>query len=183
MIEFGKANHVTAATAAVAVEQVLAGVHQEAWFVIGVQRTQSHQSTTAEWPGRLPIMSLQIVQQRNLLFQLVESLTTHGLLASIGRIRQTRAEIPGKDGGCPQKVLAFDSGLNPAPQAESVAVVPIGARWMDRASVSDLCSAVLLARQISPAAIRSQACCRQCRLKCADGASQSGKIVKVFLHG
>src|SRR6516162_11722296 len=33
-------------------------------------------------------MSLQIVQQRNLLFQLVENLTTHGLLASMGRIRR-----------------------------------------------------------------------------------------------
>jgi hypothetical protein len=32
---------------------------------------------------------LQIVQQRNLLFPLVEGLTIHGLLASIGRIRQT----------------------------------------------------------------------------------------------
>jgi hypothetical protein len=42
-------------------------------------------------PGRLPIMRLQIVQQRNLLFQLVESLATHGLLASSGRIRQTAA--------------------------------------------------------------------------------------------
>ena len=35
----------------------------------------------------------------------------------------------------------------------------------------------------SPAAIRSQDCCRQWRLYCPDGASQSGKIVKVFLHG
>src|SRR6266481_8475548 len=89
VIEFDKANHVTAATTAVAVEQALAGVHQEAWFAIGVQRTQSHPSTAAEMSGRLPIMSLQIVQQRNLLFQLVESLATHGLLASIGRIRQS----------------------------------------------------------------------------------------------
>ena len=32
---------------------------------------------------------MQIVQQRNLLFQLVESLAIHGLLASIGRIRQS----------------------------------------------------------------------------------------------
>ena len=31
--------------------------------------------------------------------------------------------------------------------------------------------------------MRSQACCRQRKLKCADGASQSGKMVKVFLHG
>jgi len=35
----------------------------------------------------------------------------------------------------------------------------------------------------SPAAIRSQACCRQRKLRCADGASQSGKTVKLFLHG
>ena len=34
-------------------------------------------------------MRLQIAHQRNLLFQLVESLTIHGLLASIGRIRQS----------------------------------------------------------------------------------------------
>ena len=35
----------------------------------------------------------------------------------------------------------------------------------------------------SPAAMRSQACCRQRKLKGAAGASQSGKIVKVFPHG
>ena len=35
----------------------------------------------------------------------------------------------------------------------------------------------------SPAAMLSQACCRQRKLKCPEGASQSGKIVKVLLHG
>jgi hypothetical protein len=35
----------------------------------------------------------------------------------------------------------------------------------------------------SPAAMLSQACCRQCKLKGAHGASQSGKIVKVLLQG
>ncbi len=35
----------------------------------------------------------------------------------------------------------------------------------------------------SPAAMLSQACCRQRKLKCAEGASQSGKMVKVLLHG
>ncbi len=34
----------------------------------------------------------------------------------------------------------------------------------------------------SPLAMRSQACCRQRMLKGAEGASQSGKIVKVFRH-
>jgi hypothetical protein len=33
-------------------------------------------------------MGLQILQQANLSFQLVESLATHGLLASMGRIRR-----------------------------------------------------------------------------------------------
>ena len=59
--------------------------------MIFMQRAQSHPSAAAEWPRRLPIMCLQIVQQRNLLFQLVESLAIHGLLASIGRIRQSAA--------------------------------------------------------------------------------------------
>src|ERR1039458_10461082 len=35
----------------------------------------------------------------------------------------------------------------------------------------------------SPAAMRSQACWRQGTLKCAEGASQSGKMVKVLPHG
>ena len=35
----------------------------------------------------------------------------------------------------------------------------------------------------APAAILSQACCRQRKLKCPEGVSQSGNIVKVLLHG
>jgi hypothetical protein len=35
----------------------------------------------------------------------------------------------------------------------------------------------------APAAMFSQACCRQRKVKGAEGASQSGKIVKVLLHG
>jgi hypothetical protein len=35
----------------------------------------------------------------------------------------------------------------------------------------------------SPVAIRSHASCRQRRVYCPDGASHSGKIVKVFPHG
>ena len=87
-IVLDKANHVTATAATIAIEQALAGIHQEAGFVIAVQRAQSHQSTAAQLSGRLPIMRLQIVQQRNLLFQLVEDLATHGLFASSSRVRQ-----------------------------------------------------------------------------------------------
>src|ERR1017187_2603522 len=35
----------------------------------------------------------------------------------------------------------------------------------------------------APAERCSPACCRQRKLKCAEGASQSGKMVKVLLHG
>src|ERR1019366_8198139 len=79
----------TAAATAVAVEKVFVGIHQEAWFVISMQRTQPHPSATAERPRRAPIMRLQIAHQGNLLFQVVESLAIHGLLASMGRIRQS----------------------------------------------------------------------------------------------
>ena len=68
--------------------------------MIGMQRTQSHPSAASELPGRLPIMSLQIVQQWDLLFQFVKSLATHGLLASSGRIRriavQSQARMVGE---------------------------------------------------------------------------------------
>jgi hypothetical protein len=87
-IEFHKADQVTAAATAIAVEQVFDGIQQKARFAIRVQRTQAHHPAETESPHRLPIMSLQIVCQGNLLFQLVEILTTHGLLASMGRIRQ-----------------------------------------------------------------------------------------------
>ena len=69
-------------------------------------------------------MRLQIIQQGNLLFQFIESLAIHGLLASIGRIRQSAGQIPGKDGGCPQKVRVYGSGLHPAPHAEQSPLSP-----------------------------------------------------------
>jgi hypothetical protein len=87
-IVLDKANHVTATATAVAIEQALRGIHQEAGFVIAVQRAQSYQSTPAQLSGRLPIMCLQIVQKGNLLFQLLDGLATHGLLASSSRVRQ-----------------------------------------------------------------------------------------------
>jgi len=89
VIELCKANHVSAAATAVAVEKVFVGVHQKAWFVVPVQRAQPHPSTTTEWPRGVPVMRLQIAHQRNLLFQVVKISAIHGLLASMGRIRQS----------------------------------------------------------------------------------------------
>jgi hypothetical protein len=88
VIELGEADHITAAATAVAVEKVFVGIYQEARLVVSMQRAQPHPSAATEWPRRLPIMRLQIAHQGNLLFQVVESLAIHGLLASMGRIRQ-----------------------------------------------------------------------------------------------
>jgi hypothetical protein len=63
VVEFSESNHITAATAAVAVEQVLVGIYQEAGVTIRMQRTQSHPSAAAQGPSRLPMMGLHIVQQ------------------------------------------------------------------------------------------------------------------------
>lgn len=64
------------------------GINEEAWFVIFVQRAKSHPSAMTEWPRRMPIMRLQIFQQRNPPFQLIEGLAIHGLLASTGGIQE-----------------------------------------------------------------------------------------------
>ena len=182
VIEFGEANHVPAAATAVAVEKVFVGIHQEAWFVISMQRAQPHPSATAEWPRRVPIMRLQIAHQGNLLFQLVESLAIHGLLASIGRIRQSaprsQATMVGARKKCAPMAPAFTQQhtLSRRRCAHRRRVDGSGER-----DGSLQCGAACSTE--SPAAMLSQACCRQRKLKGADGASQSGKIVKVLLHG
>src|ERR1700732_1057422 len=89
MVEFDEANDVATAMAAIAVEQVLAGVNEKAGLMVGVQRTKPQEAAEADGPGLLPIVCLQILQQRNLLFQFIKRSSIHGLLASIRRIRQS----------------------------------------------------------------------------------------------
>ena len=182
MIEFGEANHVTAAVAAIAVEEVLERIHQKAWFMIFVQRAQSHDSTPAECSGRPPILGLQIVQQRNLLFQLVESLTTHGLLASMGRIRQSAPRSQARMVGNCKKCWCCTPALSQhhtlmSRRCTHRRTVDGSGKCVGSLQCGAACSAV------SPAAMCAQACCRQCKVKGADGASQPGKAVKVFRHG
>ncbi len=100
VIELGKANHVTAAATAVAIEEAFVVIDQEAWFVISMQRAQPHPPATAERPRRAPILRLQVAHQGNLLFQVVESFAIHGLLASIGRIRQSAPRSQATMVGC-----------------------------------------------------------------------------------
>jgi hypothetical protein len=127
-------------------------------------------------------MRLQITHQRNLPFQLVESLVIHGLLASIGRIRQaalrSQATMVGARKKCALMAPVFTQQhtLSRRRCAHRRSVDGSGER-----EGSLQCGAACSTE--SPAAMRSQACCRQRKLKSPEGASQSGKIVKVLPHG
>ena len=125
-------------------------------------------------------MSLQILQQRDLLLQLVGSFTTRGLLTSNGRIRynagRSQATMVGVWRRCWPRSLAQHHKLSSRRCAQWRTVDASGERD-GFLQCGTACSAV------SPATIRSQACCRQGTLKCPDGANQFGKTVKVFPHG
>jgi hypothetical protein len=147
-----------------------------------MQWTQPHPSAAAKWPRRLPIQHLQIAHQWNLLFQLNESLAIHGLLASMGRIRQTALRSQERMVGARKKCASIAPAFNQQNKLNS-------RRCTHRRRVegsgeragSLQCGAACSLG--SPAAMRPQASCRQYKLKGADGASQSGKIVKVLPHG
>jgi hypothetical protein len=122
VIEFSETNDVAAAATAVTVEEVFVGVHQEAWLVISMHRAQPHPSATAKWPRRAPILRVQIAHQGNLFFQLVESFAIHGLLASMGRIRQCAPRSQATMVGGRKKYAAIAptfSELHNAEQAQS----------------------------------------------------------------
>src|SRR5215467_2766312 len=91
MIKLSEADDISAVPAPVTVEKVMVRIDQEAGIVILVQGAQSHPAAAGEGPLRAPILRFQIRHERDLPFQFVESLASHGLLASMGRIRQSAA--------------------------------------------------------------------------------------------
>jgi hypothetical protein len=166
VIEFGKANHIATAATAVAVEQILVRIHEEARLMIVVQRAQPHPSAAAEPLNRSPIVGLQIVQQGNLLFKFVDCLSTHGLSASNGRIRrmalQSQARMVGEVER-PQPAACQSFAASRVPRcikrpAHRRTVDGSGDR--DGSATSGTASSQLLSAWRS----NSQACCRQWRL-------------------
>src|SRR5438105_2956293 len=182
MVEFDEANDVATATAAIAVEQVFVGVNEKAGLMVGVQRTKPQEAAEADGPRLLPIVCLQILQQRNLLFQFIKGSSSHGLLASIRRIRQTaprsQARMVGALRKCSPRAPAFNQEhtLSSRRHAHRRKVEGSGKR-VGSLQCGAACSTD------SPVAIRSHASCRQRRVYCPVGTSQSGKIVKVLLTG
>jgi hypothetical protein len=127
-------------------------------------------------------MRLQIAHQGDLLFQVVESLAIHGLLASMGRIRQSALRSQATMVGARKKRW-------PIPPAFTQQRTLSRRRCAHRRRVdgsgerdgSLQCGAACSTE--APAATFSQACCRHRKVKGAEGTSQSAKIVKVLLHG
>src|SRR5216684_2567970 len=70
-----KADQVTAALTAVTVEQILAGIDIERRPGIPVQRAESHELLSCGDAATGPVAPLQVLQQRNTLFELFQILT------------------------------------------------------------------------------------------------------------
>jgi hypothetical protein len=123
-------------------------------------------------------MCVEIIQNRNLAFQIVERLACHGLLAPSGRIRRhatkSQARMVGARRKCP--LLVQNHTLSSRRQHHR-RTVDGSANREGSLQCGAACSAG------SPALIRSHACWRHRKVKGANGISHSGKTVKVFRHG
>src|SRR5215471_3023563 len=97
--KFDEANQVTAALTAMAVEQVFAGIDVKRGPVLCVQRTESHELRSTADAASGPVAPLQILQQRNALFELFQILAHEADVPSRSRVKERQPAFPGKDGG------------------------------------------------------------------------------------
>jgi hypothetical protein len=67
--EFDETDDIAAAATAIAVEQAFDRIYQQTRPAVSVQRTQSYQTPASDAPGWLPMLTDQVIQQRNLLFE------------------------------------------------------------------------------------------------------------------
>src|ERR1019366_4308852 len=86
------------------VEQVPGWVHQKTGLVVAVQRTQSHEPPAGNAPGGVFMLPLQIVQQRNLLFECGHGRPDHGEIASRSRLRPAAGQSQARMVGARRKV-------------------------------------------------------------------------------
>src|SRR5713226_5658100 len=88
-----KADQVTAALTAVTIEQILAGIDIERRPGIRVQRAESHELLSRGDAATGPVAPLQVLQQRNTLFELFQVLA-HGLFSFLERAYERTGRIP-----------------------------------------------------------------------------------------
>jgi hypothetical protein len=97
--QFDKANQVATTPAAVTVEQVFSGIDVERGMSVLMQRTESRELGAGTDPMPSPLVPLQVLQQRNALFEPFEILA-HGVHSSFQRQGMNPGpQIPGEDGG------------------------------------------------------------------------------------
>src|SRR5579864_7212642 len=97
--KFDKPNQITAALAAVAIEQILAGISIERRPGFRVQRAETHKLLSRSNATGPPVAPLQVLQQRNTPFELFQILAHGGWCRFQFERKRWRAAFPGKDGG------------------------------------------------------------------------------------
>src|SRR5215472_1667882 len=165
VVQLDEADEIAATAAAIAVEQVLDRVHQEAGFVIEVQRAQSHQPPARNAPRWLPTLGLQVVQQGNLLLDGIHSRPDHGEFASHCSVRpaadQSQARMVGadkKDGQRNPMVFRLPYRLSSRRHAQRRRVAGSGKRW------GSLVCGTNCSQPLPWLTVASQACSRQRKL-------------------
>ena len=94
-----KANEVAAAAAAVAVKDILGCIDIERGMSLAVQRTASHEFVPGtNRPGN-PMVPPQVVQQRQVLFELFQILAHQAVSAPRLKSRGNPPSLPVEDGG------------------------------------------------------------------------------------
>ena len=156
----------SAAATAVAVEQIRAGIHQEAGLAIGVQRAQPHPSAAAETPHWPPIVRFQIVPQGNLLFEFIEFFPAHGLLASNSRIRRIAVQSQARMVGEIETLQPTACQSFAASRVPRCSKRPAHRLTVDGSGDRDASATSGMDRSQVPSAWcnRSHACCRQWRV-------------------
>src|SRR6516162_884637 len=97
--ELDEADQVAAAATAVAVEQIFAGIPVKRRAGLLMQRAQADELLAGAGTTRLPVMALQVLQQRDALFEPLQILGHGAVFASRVESRRKTAVFPGKDGG------------------------------------------------------------------------------------
>src|SRR6516225_2819491 len=108
--QFDKTDQVTTAAAAVAIEQVFLRVDVERGLSFLMQGTQSHELGADADLMSSPVVPLQVLQQRNALFEPFHILP-HGVHHSSQRQGMNLGpQFPGKDGGREKNVALRGAG-------------------------------------------------------------------------
>jgi hypothetical protein len=103
--EFDKSDKVATASTAVTVEKVFLRVDVEGGMSVLMQRTESRELGAGTDAMPSPVVPLQVLQQRNTLFEPFEVLTHGRPQFSQRQGMNLGPQIPGEDGGAARKKL------------------------------------------------------------------------------